>query len=114
MTKARIIVSIAAAAGSMLITQSALAGAHTWRFTEVFSDASGCIQFIEIHCSSGSSEVFLGGLQITSQSTGHSFTFPANLVPPTTDKYILLATPGFAALAGAPTRITRSLRASSA
>jgi len=28
----------------------ALAGSHMWRFNEVFSDASGTIQFIEFFC----------------------------------------------------------------
>src|SRR5262245_25475910 len=81
----------------------AWSGAHLWRVTELFSNADGTIQFIELTtcCGSTGGEIFLSGQHLT--SNGHDFVFPGNLNPGT-NKHILLATDGFAALPGAPTR----------
>lgn len=85
-----------------ILAPSARAGAHTWRITEVFSNADGTIQFVELRESfGGAGEIFLGGLPLTSNST--VFNFSNNLTPPTSNKYLLVATPAFAALPGAPT-----------
>ncbi|HEY3242579.1 MAG TPA: hypothetical protein VGM03_04430 [Phycisphaerae bacterium] len=82
----------------------AYAGSHTWKVNELFTNASGTVQFVELHESNGTpGEYFLAGHFVSSTATGHSFTFPSNLVPPTSNKYLLLATPAFAALPGAPT-----------
>lgn len=83
---------------------NAFAGAHSWDIVELFSNADGSIQFIELmETNNFTNEINLGGLQVTSQSTGNAFTFPVNLTPPTTAKHLLLATADFAALPGAPT-----------
>ena len=80
----------------------AFAGGHTWRVAEVFSNASGTIQFIELwESGGGAGEIGTAGHQVTSNT--RSFTIPANVASPTTFKRILLATPAFAALPGAPT-----------
>src|SRR5262245_22342574 len=81
----------------------AWSGVHLWRVTELFSNADGTIQFIEMTtcCGSAGGEVFVGGQHLS--SNGHDFVFPANLAPGT-NHHILLATDGFAALPGAPTR----------
>ena len=80
------------------------AGSHSWDFVEVFSTADGSIQFIELMETNGfDGEIALAGKKVISAATGNEFTFPANLVPPTGDKHLLLATAGFAALPGAPT-----------
>ena len=82
---------------------SAAAGSHLWEFSEVYSNADGSIQFIELHVPvNAGGETFVGGKSITSLSTGNSFTFPNNLNGNTAFKYLLLATPDFAALPGAP------------
>lgn len=78
-----------------------LGGSHMWRFTEVFSDASGTIQFIEFFCNDAANEVFMNGLTVTTPNG--TFTFPENFLAPTTDRYLLLATNTFASLPGAPT-----------
>jgi hypothetical protein len=52
-------------------------------------------------CCGGTGETFVGGLKVTAQSTGNSFTFPSNLVAPTSNKHILLGTAAYAALPGA-------------
>ena len=83
---------------------AAMAGSHSWDIVEIFSNADGSIQFIELmETNNLPSEVNVGGLQVTSQSTGNAYTFPGNLTPPTTAKHLLLATADFAALPGAPT-----------
>ena len=84
----------------------AMAGSHSWRINEVFSNADGTIQFIELkECCGMNNEVFLSGKYVSSQATGNIFYFPGNLPCNncTAYKYLLLATSGFAALPGAPT-----------
>jgi len=78
-------------------------GSHTWDFTEVFSNADGTIQFIELQeCCGGTSEIGLPGHTLT--SNGHSIVIPGGaLTPPTSNKHYLLGTAAFAALPGAPT-----------
>lgn len=96
--------TILASVGTLALSTSALAGSHLWDFTEVFSSPDGQVQFIELHVpTAANGETLLAGKKITSVATGKSFTFPVNLVPPTGLKYLLLATPAFAALPGAPT-----------
>lgn len=84
-----------------LSSTSVLAGAHTWRFSELFTNSSGTIQFVELQCISGSSEQFVNGLQVTTGT--NTFTFPGNLSGSTLSAKLLLATSAFAALPGAPT-----------
>lgn len=80
---------------------SALAGSHSWQFSEVFSNASGSIQFLEFkECCSAVNENFVNGLQVTTPNG--TFTFPANLAGSTADRRLLLGTSAFAALPGAP------------
>ncbi len=83
----------------------ALAGSHLWRINEVFSNADGTIQFIEMkECCGSPNEIALVGRWVLSDTTGNQFDFPANLAPGTTaNKHLLFATAGFAALPGAPT-----------
>ncbi len=80
-------------------------GSHTWRVNEVFSNATGTIQFVELReCCGGANEVNVGGNNVTAATSGNFFTFPANLPAGTTSNaHILLGTAGFAALPGAPT-----------
>ena len=83
----------------------AMAGSHSWRINEVFSNADGTIQFIELkECCGLPNEIGIGNKWVSSQATGNSFVFPSNLPPNSTaNKHLLLATAGFAALPGAPT-----------
>ena len=95
---------------------SAHATFHLWRITEIYSNADGSVQFIEL-TALASGQQFLAGHQIQSLQTGsqtRSFTFPANLPGDTasvsggggyyggetyTDyKSFLIGTQGFAAL----------------
>ncbi|HUD71333.1 MAG TPA: hypothetical protein VMQ62_05160 [Dongiaceae bacterium] len=83
---------------------AARSGVHLWRITELFSNADGTIQFIEMTtcCGSAGGEIFVSGQHLSSNS--HDFIFPANLTMATANKHLLLATDGYAALPGAPVR----------
>lgn len=81
-----------------------MAASHLWRFNEVFTNASGTIQFVELkECCGADAEIFLSGKWIKSDATGVQFNFPSDLNGGTANKYLLLGTAGFAALPGAPT-----------
>jgi hypothetical protein len=94
--------------GSLFVIWSAVASTssaavHLWEITEVFSNADGSVQFIEMF-DSFPGETLLGGSQLQFNADGvmTSYTFPSNL-PPTTDtagKSLLIATSGFSDVAG--------------
>jgi hypothetical protein len=80
------------------------AASHLWRFNEIFTNADGTIQFIELkECCGAAGETALQGKWVRSDATGNQYTFPQNLTPPTSNRHLLLATASFAALPGAPT-----------
>lgn len=82
----------------------AMGGAHTWDVNEVFSNADGTIQFIELREANGTpNEVNVAGRPVSSDATGKSFVIPTSVAAPTSNKHILIATAAFAALPGAPT-----------
>ena len=83
-------------------SRPAMSGVHLWRLTELFSNADGTIQFVEMTtcCGSAGGEIFLGGQHLRS-NTG-DFIFPGNLTAATANKHVLLGTSGYAALPGAP------------
>ncbi len=92
------------AAATMIATQ-AQAAFHLWNIREIYTDASGSLQFIEFFSNSGSQQ-FVGGQQITVTPIGggapHVFTIPSNLPGDTLNHAFLIATAG-ADAAGAPT-----------
>ena len=103
----------------MLIVLAAISGGaqasfHLWTIVQLYSNADGTVQYIEL-TALASGEQFLRGHTITSSqgSTTHSFTFPADLpgntatttsdpygyyTPMTSYKSMLIGTQGFAAL----------------
>lgn len=82
---------------------TAWAGAHTWDVNEVFSNADGTIQFIELRENAGTANETGVGNQ-TLSSTTQSFNMGAGAVAaPTSNRHFLIATAAFAALPGAPT-----------
>jgi hypothetical protein len=95
------------AAGLVLaIGAMALAGSHTWRFNEIFSNAAGNIQFIELRESlGGNTEVAVPGHHITTNTVpAHDYLIPPPNLPATTGfKTLLFATPDCAAVPGFPT-----------
>jgi len=92
---------------SLFLTVPAMAGSHSWRFSELYSNANGMVQFIEMTCPV-SLENGVNGLQITvvvAGNTVNTFTIPNPSLPGSTaNKKLLLATNGYAALPGGPAR----------
>lgn len=85
-----------------LAAGSAYGGAHTWDVNEVFSNADGTIQFVELKEANGTP----GETGVTFQtlfSDAESFTIGGSITGPTSDKFFLIATQSFADLPGAPT-----------
>lgn len=79
---------------------------HQWRIQEVFTNANGSTQFIELFCPAAfTGEFFLNGHSITATSDGGppvAFTLNHNLSgqPSTGGQTFLIATAGFAELVG--------------
>ena len=76
---------------------------HLWKINEVYSNADGSVQFIEM-TDDFTGENFIAGHTLDSRNPGNSiratFTFPGNLAGETAGKSLLIATAGFQALAG--------------
>ena len=90
--------------GLCLWAAPADAGSHLWDLSEIYSNADGTIQFIELHQPTAACcETNMSGKWIRSTVNGNQFDFPGNLTGDTAFQYLLLGTAGFAALPGAPT-----------
>jgi len=78
---------------------SARATFHLWQLNEIYSNADGTVQFIELITSAGGQQ-FLAGHSITSAqgATTLSFTFPSDLPGDSAGRTFLIGTTGFAAL----------------
>src|SRR5690349_18301447 len=86
---------------------SAFSYFHLWRINEIYSNADGSVQFLELICSGcPPSEIAAqtNNVTITVTPTGGSpgtpFAFPNNLTGSPLNKSLLIATSGFAAIAG--------------
>jgi hypothetical protein len=96
--------STVVAAGFLLFaTPTAFPFAHLWDIQEVYSNASGSVQFIEFF-TTGTDEFFLSGVQLQLELSGvpvSTFTFPNGLTGPTTaNRTFLVATANFATIYG--------------
>jgi hypothetical protein len=90
------LIALAIGAGSRVF-----AGAHTWDVNEIFSNADGTIQFVELReAGGGTGEVNVAGHLVTSNA--HSVTITSNVASPTSFRTILFGTAAYAALPGAP------------
>ena len=85
----------------VLISGQAFADFHDWTINEVYSNEDGTVQFIELACPTAG-ETFLRGERIrcSQGNQTNTFTFPDDLTGDTSDKKLLLATPGFASQPG--------------
>ena len=85
---------------------SAVAAQHLWHVKEVFTNASGSVQFIEMF-DSNFNEGFVGGFTLTANSDGNikTFRFPGNTSDTfnTNNHSLLIATSGFGSLPGSVT-----------
>lgn len=91
----------AAASALLLAATVASASFHLFQIEQIYSNASGSIQFIVMHEVTGSNgENFWSGRTLTSTHAGVSkvFQFPGNLPSNTAGRRALIATEGFAAL----------------
>jgi serralysin len=74
---------------------------HLYDITEIFSNADGSVQFIELRVGASNGESFWNGktITVTQGSNTHTFTFPSDLPSTqTANTSVLLATQGFANL----------------
>lgn len=80
------------------------AGFHLWHVKEVFTNASGSVQFVEMF-DSFSGENFVGGFRLRANSDGviKDFFFPGNPTGDTASHHLLIATTGFGSLPGGVT-----------
>lgn len=88
-----------------LTASVATAGIHTWALKEVFSNASGTIQYVELietQAAGSGAELGIANSTVTSASKSQSWT-GVTVPAPTGQKSFLIATAAFAALPGAPT-----------
>jgi len=86
-----------------LVAAPAVAGIHTWDVREVFSNADGTVQFVELYEANGTAgETGVGNGTISSTTQSHTWSNGA-VAAPTTNKSYLIATQAFANLPGAPT-----------
>jgi len=70
---------------------------HLWEIREIYTDASGTLQFVEFFTTSGF-EQFVGGQQVVVRNVGNTlqntFTIPSNLSGSTANRSFLLGTAG--------------------
>src|SRR5690242_20531561 len=101
---ARVRGSLLLLAASALVAAPAYASFHTFQIAELYSSPDGSVQFVELHEAFGANfEQFLSGhiLASTQGATTRTYTFPNDLPSGNTaGTRVLIATPGFAALAG--------------
>jgi hypothetical protein len=97
-------------AGVFSFCANASASYHTFRFAEIYSNASGTVQFIELHESFGADgqnllglapDIFAGGSGNIGNSA-HDLTLTNLSSSSTANTYVLLGTAGYNALPGAP------------
>jgi hypothetical protein len=86
------------------IQSAALANFHLWDLSEIYSDESGDVLYIELFCAVNGQQ-FLNAHDLIATSDGNAvtFTFPGDSGSPTQDKFLLLATSNFASIPGAVT-----------
>ena len=77
---------------------------HLWELSEVYSDESGSVLYIELFCPQNGQQ-FLNNHELIASSDGNmvTFTFPGDSGSPTLNQFLLIATSNFASLPGAVT-----------
>ncbi len=98
----RLVRCAAFGAAATLIATQAQAAFHLWNIREIYTDASGSLQFIELFCPF-SGQTVVGGRQIdvVFGGTTHTFMLPAgNLTSDTLNHTLLFGTAGLQAAGG--------------
>lgn len=99
------LIAVGLLVGVAMASSIATAGIHTWDVKEVFSNASGTIQYVELierQAAGGGAETGVANSSITSNTRTQSWT-GVTVPAPTGQKSFLIASASFAALPGAPT-----------
>lgn len=82
----------------LLISNLALAGSHTWRISEIYSNCDGTVQFIELLETCGTpGETGTGFHHVTSNTHDQQLT---NVAAPSSNKRILLGTANLTSMGG--------------
>jgi len=103
-TGTRLVWTLVPLAAVVVWLSPAFSASHQWRFNELFSNADGTVQFIEMkECCGLSEETQLTGKWVLAVHAGHQVNFRSDLVGDTAHAYLLLATQKFADIPGAPT-----------
>jgi len=96
--------NVIVAAICFVLGSPALASSHLWNISEVYSNADGTVQYIELFTNSNSQQFTTNQIIQTSQGgSSKEFIFPALTPSPTAGHYLLLATAAFARLPGSVT-----------
>ncbi|MCH9003532.1 MAG: hypothetical protein IIC02_13250, partial [Planctomycetes bacterium] len=105
MKKHSSVVTVAMVAiSSFLLSSPALATFHFWNINEIYSNADGTVQYIELFTTFNSQQFTTGTTIRASQgASSNDFVFPSNTPAPTAGHHLLLATADFASLPGAVT-----------
>jgi hypothetical protein len=91
--------ALLAAFALLLVPLSASATFHLWQITELYSNANGSVQFVELEVVNPfDNENQTAGKILSSSST--PYTIPSNLPATTATHYLLFATPAFASQPG--------------
>ena len=84
---------------SVFAMRPASASFHLWTMTELYSNADGSIQFLEMRAISGSEQFFSGHvLSASGGGVSHRFTVPDDLPGDSSGRTMIFGTQGFAAL----------------
>lgn len=83
-------------------TSPAGAAFHLWQVKEVYSNADGSVQYVELFTSFEGQGFLSGHTIVATSSFTKTFTFPSG-VGSTLNKHLIIATPAFAAMPGAVT-----------
>ena len=107
-TKVGVKVCIANLCGLCLLAamaNSAQASFHLWQISQVYSNASGTIQYIQFQqpAVSFDDESFLSFANLSENTFSNLYAFPTDLPStPGPNSFFLVATPGYAAFPGVP------------
>src|SRR5262245_39383617 len=93
---------ILAALGMMLLNAtSAQAAFHAWQITQVYTNASGTLQFIEMVDSFGGQTQVQGqSINVTNGPNTNTYTLPGGPLPETFNHHLLFGTAGIQAAGG--------------
>jgi hypothetical protein len=100
----RLVVALAVVVvGLGFAPRPASAFGHLWDISEIYSNADGGVQFIEMFSDTSSGENLLSLLFLRSAGSAQDFHFPSDLAGSTLNQHLLVATAGFASQPGAVT-----------